>query len=741
MNSSVNFGSKFVSVLVPVPVGKDETFTYLAPEDVKIGERVRVGFGKREVIGYIVGESSAREGAKSITYRIDSEPVITRDVIELTKYMANELFVPWYRCMEAAVPSGLKLAVKGAKPRFKRVLSIKGSIESAEIKTAGEERALSCIKIIAGHPETFGITDIMRKLEVSRNFVEKLIKKDVLVISEQQIQRNPFSKLDLIKKDVMPDLTQEQKRAVEEIRDADGKIVLVWGVTGSGKTEIYLRAISEVIEKGKGAIVLVPEISLTPQTVDRFRARLGDKIAVLHSSLSSGERLDEWMRLRDGRARVAVGPRSALFAPIDNLGIIVIDEAHEATYKQNETPRYNAIKIAEKRAKFLNIPLVLGTATPTCEQYYKNISAGEPIIELPSRVTACALPNTKIVDMRQELAEGHTSIFSRMLIREIKKALQNREQIILFLNRRGHASFVLCRACGESIKCPRCAVSLTVHLSERRNQKRVPELICHICNHRVAHPSKCPSCGSHLIKAFGAGTEKIEEEVYRIFPSARAIRMDADTTAKKDSHRKILETFIAGEKDILIGTQMIGKGLDLSRVTLVGIIAADSSLHLPDFRAEERTFQQIVQVVGRAGRAEKKGLAIIQTYVPSHPAVAFAAEQNVKKFIEYELKRRKASNMPPFTRLLQWTFESEIEEAAVNGARELSKELQTFPGEILGPAPAPLEKLRGRFRWQVRLVIESNTNIELFSKKLNSISCSKRKDLRVLLDIDPLDLM
>ncbi len=747
---------RFVSVLVPIPAGPNETFTYEAEEPVAIGERVSVTFGRREVIGIVVEEAASRPDARVIEGRCDGFPVLTREILALTRWMADRLFVPWYRCIETAVPSGLKMAAAGARPRTRRVL-----VPLDRPAPVREERHESCLRMVAAHPGAFTIAEAAARLEVSRGVVENLVKRGSLGVTHVPDRRDPFRGSEPPPRDTPPDLTTDQEKALQRIAGAGpGGEILLWGVTGSGKTEVYLRAISSALERGESAIVLVPEISLTPQTVDRFRARFGETVAILHSALSQGERFDEWMRLRRGEARVAVGARSAIFAPVDRLGVIVVDEAHESSYKQADSPRYHAIDVARRRARQAGAVLVLGTATPTCELVHAAggvppgpaaESPSTPGTEncgparLPARVAGRPMPETRIVDMRLELAEGHTGIFSRMLLREMRKTLERKEQALLFLNRRGHASFILCRGCGEAVRCPHCSVSLTLHGSERRHTARphgrAPELVCHICNHRVLQPQVCPACGSKKIRSFGAGTERIEEEAARVCPGARIARMDADTTARKGAHREILSAYAAGDYDVLVGTQMIGKGLDLSRVTLVGVVAADSGLHLPDFRAPERTFQQIVQVVGRAGRAERPGLAVIQAYVPDHPAVRHAAAQDVEAFLESELKRREIAGMPPFRRMALWTFESKSDELARTAAERSVEELAVVPGEVSGPAPAPLERLRGRYRWQVRWLFPADLPETEIAAACGRAGTRGEGELRIALDIDPSDVM
>jgi primosomal protein N' (replication factor Y) len=776
-----------VSLLLPVPEEVGETFTYLAAPEVRIGERVEVFFGRRKTLGYVVGEAAPYPGAREIEGRVDGVALFPPAMIELTRWMGRRWCAPWYRCMEAAVPSGLKMkAGRGAKTR--RVLEAARPLPEMEGALARDERLLSAVRWVAEHPASLTIVELASKMELNRGRIETLVRKGWLRVREIEDARDPFAGYGEAVRDEARALTDEQSAALElavplgEEWPAAAPETLLFGVTGSGKTEVYLQAIARARAAGRSAIVLVPEISLTPQTVDRFRARFGREVAVLHSALSEGERFDEWMRIRRGGAQVVIGARSAVFAPVERLGLIVIDEAHESSYKQSDSPRYHAVDVARKRCALEGARLCLGTATPTCEQFLGATAASpesplnneparpdfagrgalnnesarsEPVegrarlARLTHRIESRPLPTSEIVDMRMELAEGHRSIFSRRLIDLVRGAQKRGEQTILFLNRRGHASFVLCRSCGEPVRCPLCAVSLTVHQGSRSRIAAPSHLVCHFCNHRSPMPHECPACGSRAIKSFGAGTERIEEEAKKTFAGARVARMDADTTVRKGSHRTLLGDFAARKYDILVGTQMIGKGLDLPGVTVVGLVAADSSLHLPDFRAGERTFDLIVQVTGRAGRAEKPGIAIIQTYAPAHPAIVAAARHDVEGFLEGELKRRCAAGLPPYTRMVQWTWESEREETARDAAVAAASALEGRGGLVGGPAPAPLERLRGRHRWQVRWQFDLDTADATVGEVVAGVRAATVPaaakgapgGVRCAVDIDPLDLL
>ncbi len=760
-----------VSVLVPVPgeVGA-ETFTYLAPRGTTVGERVEVSFGRRTVIGFVTGMAESREGSKPVTARVDGFPVVTPELMELTRWMARACLVPWYRCLETAVPQGLKFA-GGAREKTRRVFSLAPGRDwdrrAWERMPAEDERVRSLVAMLAAHPRSLTSADLMRRFGLSRGRLDTLVRRGDLVTELVTERRDPLRRT-VVVPDTPRALTPDQAEALTRLASLPpGGELLLWGVTGSGKTEVYLQGIARELAEGRSAIVLVPEIALTPQTVDRFRARLGDTVAILHSALSPGERYDEWLRILRGQSRVVVGARSAVFAPVVHLGLIVVDEAHEHSFKQGETPRYHAVDVARRRAQAAGARILLGTATPLCEHLAGGAGS---VARLERRIGDRPLPPVTVVDMRAELAEGNTTIFSRELEKALTATLKAGRQALLFLNRRGHASFVLCRTCGEAIRCPSCDVTLTPHEYRSGGARggrqgaagATSQLVCHFCNHRIPPPSVCPGCGSRKIKAFGAGTERIEAEVRERWPEARVARMDADTTVRKGAHRDILTAFAAGEFDVLVGTQMIGKGLDIPRITLVGVVAAETSLHVPDFRAAERTFSLLVQVLGRAGRAEEPGRAIVQTYQPDHPAVQLAARHDVETFVRGELARRKVAALPPFQRMAQWTVEvaaspiTLADDLAAQAAGRIADALRdpsSPAGKVLGPAPAPVERLRGRQRWQVRWLTSPGLAEDARLEALKRASVAGRPtggrgragagapDIRILLDIDPVDLM
>jgi primosomal protein N' (replication factor Y) len=510
-------------------------------------------------------------------------------------------------------------------------------------------------------------------------------------------------------------------------------------VTGSGKTEIYLQAIARSLESGKQAIVLVPEISLTPQMISRFKTRFGPSVAVLHSRLSDGERYDEWRRIQSGGANVVVGARSAIFAPFARLGLVIIDEEHEGTYKQEEVPRYHAREVAEERCRLEGALLILGSATPSLETFQRAISGQVRLSTLKERVDGNPLPPVELIDMRQELAMENRSIFSRRLQEELTEAARSGEGAILFLNRRGFSTFVLCRECGYVVKCPSCEVSMAHHIE-------LGGLCCHYCGYSIPLPRTCPKCQSRYIRGFGAGTERVEEELKKLFPHLRALRMDIDTTRRKGSHAAILEAFARGEADVLIGTQMIAKGLDIERVTLVGVISADTSLNLPDFRSAERTFQLVTQVAGRAGRGSKPGRVLVQTYTPEHYSIQAARDHDYWRFFETEIQFREALNYPPFTSLIHLVISGAQEAEVEQVARDVGEALRSagIPGEVLGPSPAPLPRLKGRYRHH--LVLKGST-LEPLVRSLKTWLAARwgnrrrSLDIRLSVDVNPMSIL
>jgi primosomal protein N' (replication factor Y) len=557
--------------------------------------------------------------------------------------------------------------------------------------------------------ETVTLTEARKKTGCQAETIKALADKGYIEIKENEVKRRPLS-YDGIQSSSPLRLSSQQESAFNEIKKSltedNPGIFLLHGVTGSGKTEIYLQALAETVKLGKRGIVLVPEIALTPQTLERFASRFPYRVAIIHSQLSLGEQFDQWYQIQNGEFDVVIGPRSAIFAPQPELGLIVIDEEHEWTYKQDNSPRYHTRDVALKMAELNKATVVLGSATPDITTYYHALQGDYRLLEMPQRITpneGSPLPQVEIVDLREELKSGNTGIFSRLLKSEIDKALDKKEQVILFFNRRGTSSFVQCRDCGHVLQCPNCYVSLNYHSDN-------DFLLCHQCNYKKRTPKTCPECGSARIKYLGLGTQKLEQETATAFPEARLLRWDSDSTKRKDSHKNILDAFKNHKADILIGTQMVAKGLDLPNVTLVGVVIADSDLNLPDFRAGERTFQLISQVAGRAGRGEAGGKVIVQTYMPGHYAIQATINHDYAAFYRQEIEYRKQLKNPPFSKLIKMTYIHANDTVCRNEAERMKKQLSLeaqsaglFGIDILGPSPAFIQRLRGRYRWQIIL--------------------------------------
>lgn len=564
-------------------------------------------------------------------------------------------------------------------------------------RLAGQLRVLSAIS----QGESLSVEELKEKAAVTDSPIHTLLQKGVLVEQRRQEKRDVFQLEDYTPTQPFYP-TSEQAQALTLLREEEEKEqkrpVLLHGVTGSGKTEIYMQLIEHVIMAGKQAIVLVPEISLTPQIMERFISRFGKRVSVTHSRLSLGERLDQWRKARDGEISIIIGPRSALFMPFSNLGVIVMDECHESSYISDVTPKYHTREVARKLSELTGALLVMGSATPDIDSYHRAVTGEFLLLQLKERTKGSRLPEVFVTDMRKELEDGNRSAFGLPLQQAIRENLKKGQQTMLFLNRRGYSTFVSCRKCGEALTCPSCNVSYTYHASDKA-------LVCHYCGKEVPVPKTCPSCGSHYIRYFGTGTQKIEEETRRLFPEASVLRMDADTTTGKNGHARILELFGKGKADILIGTQMIAKGHDFPNVTLVGILAADLSLNLGTYQAAETCFQLITQAAGRAGRGELAGRVFIQTYQPENHAIRMAAAQDYEGFYQEEILLRQAMEYPPFSHIFSVLITGEMEQEVILAAQRLGAYMNHYAERagctVVGPAPAPLPKFRGEFRWQI----------------------------------------
>ncbi len=731
---------------VVVDVAADREFDYRVPESARggicVGTRVVVPFGPRRVSGYVTGFSSASSHPrlKEIISVKDDRPFVTEPILELARWMAAYYCAPVERAIRTVLPGAVRK--DGARFRSRKHVSLVegtsgGSDESGDEKVPPKQRKVLELLREEG---TLPLQDVLRRAEVSQAPVRSLEKRGLVTIHDSDMRRDPLANRTILRTTPL-ELMPEQKRALELIRDSleNGSpgVVLLYGVTGSGKTEVYLQAIAEVLSRGQGAIVLVPEISLTPQTVERFVARFGDSVAVLHSHLSDGERHDEWHRIRDGKADIVIGARSAVFAPLPDLGLIVVDEEHEPSYKQEDAPRYNARDVAVMRGHMQKCPVVLGSATPALESWHNTRIGKYGLATLPRRADDRQMPLLRVVDMRVETERsGHVCVFSRELVEGIRLRLERAEQTILFLNRRGYSTSLICPSCGFVAGCGNCSVSYTYH-------RKVEKLICHICGDESGVPQRCPSCMDPAFKFSGMGTQRIESVVNKLCPHATVQRMDTDVTRSKDAYESILGRFRSGKIDILIGTQMIAKGLHFPNVTLVGVMYADLSLHMPDFRAGERTFQLLAQVAGRAGRGEVPGEVIVQTYTPANPSIQAARRMDFEGFCDQELEFRKELSFPPFSHLVCITASGTSEAKVSFWLAALAREARKVaPESVLmsEPAPAPLARARGQYRCQLML---RSRSVSRMTRAIRAALATVKapKGIAVTVDVDAMSLM
>lgn len=683
----------------------DKIFHYLIPDElkdeIKIGMRVNVPFGMRNKMsqGYVVGFSDKTDiefsKLKYIISLKDKEPIFSKEMIILAKWMKKKYYTTLSECLQCIMPKIINSKI------FSYVyININKNNQDLAKECMKKESKQSAVLNLLMQFDGISINEIKTVLQITDSPIKTLEKKGLIEIRSVEKKRDAYN-ADNIKHSEPPKATEEQKYTIDYIKSKlysdNKKPILIHGVTGSGKTEIYMNIIKEVLNSGKQAIVLVPEISLTPQTVERFISRFGNLVTVTHSRLSYGERYDQWRKAKSGEISVMIGPRSAIFTPFNNIGVIIIDEEHESSYKSDVTPKYDVREVAEKLCELNKSLLILGSATPSINTYYNTQIGKFDLVSIKKRVNKC-FPKIKIIDMCNELACGNKSIFSVDLKNAVKRNLEEKKQTILFLNRRGHSTFVSCRSCGFVMKCDDCNVNYTYHMNSDK-------LICHYCGKTAVNPKICPQCGSKYIKYFGTGTQKVEESIKKIFPESKVLRMDLDTTSKKNSHADILKQFSNGEADILIGTQMIAKGLDFPNVTLVGIIAADLSLNTGDYRASEVTFQLITQVSGRAGRAEQPGEVFIQTYNPSHYSVMYAKNNDYLGFYNEEIKLRKQMVYPPFSNLFLVMFTGENEKSVISKIFKLSDVMKKYNKnnqfDILGPAPAMISKIKKQYRWKI----------------------------------------
>lgn len=716
----------------------DRPFTYKVPEEfnneIKIGQIVKVPFGKgnKTSEGFILNlknDDNIKFKTKNIAAILVKDPVIDEDDINLIEFLREKTLCKYIDAFRLLIPVGI---MKGAKAKKKKVIVLKNEDLSNIKNPDGYKKIIEFFKTNSGK---YTKSELINEHSISQYKLNKLIENEVLSIEEESVFRYNDR---VYNKDSAKTLTIEQENIIREYINSDDKMFLLKGVTGSGKTEVYMKLVERVLLEGKSAIILVPEIALTPQMIERFKGRFGVNVALFHSKLSDGERFDEWFRVKEGKAKVIVGARSAIFLPAKNLGLIIIDEEHENTYKSEQNPKYQTKEIAEYLSELKGCKVILGSATPSIETYYRALTGEMKLLELNSRVDNKPMPPMKVIDMRNELKGGNKSLFSRELFIAIQERLKRKEQIILFLNRRGFSTFVSCRSCGYVFKCDECDISMTYHKNGL--------LICHYCGKTKREPRECPKCHSKYVKFFGAGTQRVEEEVKKYFNNVRILRMDVDTTRDKHSYERIYNTFKNGEADILIGTQMVSKGLDFKNVTLVGILAADMSINIPDYRAAERTFQIITQVAGRAGRGDKQGEVLIQTYTPQHYSLQYAVNYDYECFYEKEFTVRAMMKYPPFGKLLLINGTSKKEELLKNFMHKITMMIKPLVEscldiEILGPIPCMISKVKENYRWQIVIKGEFDS---YFSKNIKEILYDENKnvynDIRISMDINPNNL-
>ena len=756
----------FVSVALPVPLF--HTFTYEVPPELadraRPGMRVVVPFRNRQAMGLIVDTNAPPTTAvpKRVDSIPDADPVMSAELLALCTWISDYYIAPLGIVIRSALPAALAShAAPEPSRRTRRVVAIRDDLPSLierdrKFARAPQQRALfELIQSIGGRVPVEHLTEQHR---FSPAVLRTLVKRELVTLATETVSRDPFARRPA------PAATGHEPSPAQ--RDAlaalaggkSGDVFLLHGITGSGKTLVYLELLKRlVLSEGKTAIVLVPEIALTPQTVDRFRAEFGDAVAVLHSALGEGERYDEWLALREGRKRIAVGARSAIFAPLANLGAIVVDEEHESSYKQGETPRYHAREVAIVRARREGAVVVLGSATPSLESWANAQRGVYTLITLPERVGGRRLPDVRVVDRREAsraaavrpAAERDATDWLRLVLSEdlehaLTQRLAKNEQSILLLNRRGYAAFVQCEACGFVATCPNCSISLTYH--------RTPEgLVCHYCRHTEPLPLACPRCSGIVLRQRGLGTQQVERLLADRFPAARIARMDVDTTSGKWAHAEILDRVGRGEVDVLLGTQMIAKGLDFPNVTLVGVVDADVGINLPDFRASERCFQLLSQVAGRAGRGPRGGEVLIQTRVPTHHAVVCAVKHDYASFVREELAARESPAYPPTIRLANVVFSGTTESdtarlaaSAVGWLEALATKRAIRGLTIVGPAPCPIERIKNRWRWHALLKSDRPadlTHVGRYFMERFKVPSTKRADLRVTLDRDPVALL
>lgn len=695
-------------VIVDIAAGEtDRIYDYLCDDDIKAGSRVRAPFGGKIVSGFVMRLKETSDVPPGRLKRVfpcsDGLPALNPECLALAGKLTARYRVPMALSLRLFLPSEMRAGkVRELKKNYASLLVPLSQMTLS--KTAKNQLGA------AEYLEKNGKTECGFLNGLFPGGVAALEKKGYALVKKEQLLRDPYKGLEVEHFD--RELTEDQRRAVERIERDERTVQLLHGVTGSGKTEIYLTLIAKCLKEGKSSIFLVPEISLTPQMLSQLRARFGRNAAIMHSGLSAGEKFDEWWRLRTGEAKIAIGARSAVFAPLENLGVIIIDEEHDSSYSSETAPRYNTFDVAYLRAKYNGCKLVLGSATPAVDTYKRAIDGEFGLIRLEKRINRKPLPEIVIADMRREVRRGNNSAFSAALREELDKCLKEGNQAILFLNRRGYSQTVICKECGYVAKCEACDVSLTYHRDEDC-------LKCHYCGARYRVPTVCPDCGGRKLSYAGTGTQRIAAELEKLYPSARVLRMDNDTTSGKEGHYKILKAFGEKRADILVGTQMIAKGHDFPSVTLVGILDADMSLHFSDYRSGERTFQLITQVAGRSGRAEEKGKVVLQTFSPENDVLRYAVAYDYEGFYQNEISLRAATMFPPFSKIVRVLVTGEDEKKALEALRGVYFSLERLYTEhaekflFFNKMHAPIKRIQNKFRYQVLMRLSDTSVLPL----------------------------
>lgn len=717
----------------------DKIFDYNLTEPLPVGTRVVVPFGGRKLEGYIIGLSETSEieltKLKSVESALDPFPVITEEQLALAEFMKKRFHIGYSDCIRLFLPPELRSGK--VSEVFVEIISLESEKKAEEFSSTIRKSATKqkeAISYILEH-KTEKRT-ILNKLFGSQ-VIKKLMESGVVSVSQEKKRRVPYVVEEESKKEIT--LTPLQQNVIKSVKACPERAYLLHGITGSGKTEVYMNLIQDTLNSGKTAIMLVPEISLTPQVLMNFRNRFGDEVAIIHSGLSAGERFDEWQRILLGEAKIVVGARSAIFMPLKNIGVIVIDEEHEQSYNSESHPRYITSEVAEFRQIQNSCTLILGSATPSLVSYHKAITGEYQLLEMLERVNGQKLPPIEVVDMSNEIRLGNPDMFSTALKSSLEKCIKDGNQAILFINRRGYASFVMCKSCGFVAKCPDCDVALALHKAEN-------VLKCHYCGSRFTIPDVCPECESTSLKKGSLGTEKVEEEIHRLFPDVKVLRMDNDTTRGKDGHLKILEKFRKGDAQILIGTQMVAKGHDFPAVTLVGIVDPDIGLYHSSFVSAEKTFALVTQVAGRAGRAEKNGSVIMQTLSPYHYVYQMAKGHDYLSFYKKEINIREITKFPPFSVIVRVLITSLDEELAINALKEYYIEVEKLRAEkphafiYLNRMRSPVTKIMSKYRFQLIMRLENDSADEIIDEIFKIDERLKKKNIQVFIEVNAQDL-